>query len=191
MYHRRTTVASWKPTMLGPNCCTASTAKCSAGRWNTATPPWCQLGASVATTIYQADSRVERPSVTFVSWKIPRSMLAWDIPLNADSNPPFRTLRILLVPNLIGTVPLVYLPVLQHILDQQTPFSPRPPLPSPFDPASPSAVPVPVPPPLAFPCCSCIHSLPFPNPCRSPRHEVLRSSLITGQVALCSGYRGC
>ena len=91
------------------------------------------------------------PSFTFVSWKIPRSMLAWDTSLNTDSNPPLQPLRILYVLKLIGTAPLVRLPVLRHILYQRSPFCPRHPLSSPFTPASPSAVPVPVPQPPAFP----------------------------------------
>ena len=103
------------------------------------------------------------------------------------------------MPNLIVTVPLVGCPVRLHIPDQQDPFSPLPPLPPPMPPllapASRFAVPFPVPPPPARPCRSrlrsCLRSPPFPTPCHSPQHGYSVVPLKPGQVALCSGYRGC
>ena len=111
MYHCRAPVTRWNPMALRPNFWTASTAKYGTGQWKTATPLRCRLGASVTTTLYPAKPRVYIPSLTFVSYKMPRSMLAWDIPRSADSNPLLRLLRMLSVPNLIGTVPLVGGPV--------------------------------------------------------------------------------
>ena len=55
-------------------------------------------------------------------------MLAWDIPRSAASRPPLRLLRMLQVPNLIGTFPLVALPVLLDMPYQRSPIFPVPPL---------------------------------------------------------------
>ena len=90
MYHRRAPVANSKLMTFGPYWLTSSTEKSGDGLYNRATPPWCWLNAPVATTRYHSDSRVYIPFMHFVSWKMPRSMLAWDIPRSADSSPPFR-----------------------------------------------------------------------------------------------------
>ena len=95
MYHRPAPVTSWKPTTLGPNFWTASTAKCGSGRWKTATPPWCRLGASVAMTMYPADERVYMPSVHLVSWKMCRAFLDWAILHSANYSLPLRPFRML------------------------------------------------------------------------------------------------
>ena len=90
-----------------------------------------------------------------------------------------------------------------HHRPPSTPTHPRP-TDSFFIP-SPAALPVcacfpfrrprPILPLPAFPrrshLCSRLRSPPFPTLCRSPQNEVIHLTLITGQVALCSGYRGC
>ena len=134
------------------------------------------------------------------------SMLAWEIPLNANSNPPVTT-----VMDIVGAEPNLHRPprknpsTLPHPLPTDSFLNPAP-----------AALPVcaclrfcrfcPDSAPPAFPRCSCVcsrlrsclcsflssrvRSPPFSNPCRSPRHELLRSDLITGQVVWRRGYCG-
>ena len=60
----------------------------------------CHSATVVARRVRRDDAITSRPagvdSVSeFFSWKMPRSMLAWDTPLNADPSPLLQPLRIL------------------------------------------------------------------------------------------------